>query len=80
MKRFASIVLILLVSACTPYAQRVAKYCTDLGMPPGSPHYIDCLQMAQHEQDRQAAAGAAMLGASTKLLSPAPSYYVVPRY
>lgn len=38
-------ILALVLTACTPYPQRVANTCQRLGYQPGTPLFLSCLQL-----------------------------------
>lgn len=65
---------LLLFSGCSTYAERVARTCTNMGFPPGSEHYFDCVQMreAVNSRDREGWGAMATAGASLMQQSRAP--------
>jgi len=75
----AMLLLAVLLSGCTPYAQRVSSFCRQLGATPGSQHYWDCVhqQMAIDQRDRAMWAGTTAVGA--QLMQGPPNVYVYGR-
>ena len=61
-----AILLLCALSACAPYADRVAATCARLGAPRGSPDYWPCVQqqIATDQADRAMWAGVAQTGLS----------------
>lgn len=70
------------LSACTPYAQRVAQNCERLGAQAGTPEYWNCVQTTEilDEKNREMWSGIAVAG--FRMMQPQPAYnvYVQPGY
>ena len=76
--RFVPLIFLLL-AGCTPYAQRVAAFCSELGMGPGTADYAGCVhqQIEIDQRDRAMWSGTTAVGASM-LYQPSPVLVVAP--
>lgn len=72
--------LLLVMSGCTPYADRVANTCARMGAPMGSQHYWSCvrMQVATDQRDREMWGGIGVAGVA--LARPVPRTVVVGGY
>lgn len=66
-KATTALILLLSVSGCTSYAERVAATCRRMGMGPGTEDYAPCVhqQMEIDQRDRAMWAGVAGMGAAS---------------
>lgn len=81
MKPILAIVAISLLTACTPYAERVARTCERLGTERGTPQFMNCVQFEEANDTamRQAYMGMSAAGfAMTRTQQPV--VVVQPRY
>ena len=70
---------LLLLAGCSSYADRVAAYCTQLGAPPGSAHYWDCVSQTQEIDQRDRAMYGGVAAAGVYSLSPPQPVYLIGR-
>lgn len=68
--------LLLAVSACSSYGDRVAATCQRLGAPQGSAYYWSCVQQQVDVDQRDRAMWGGVTAAGLNTLAPAPAVYV----
>lgn len=77
--RFLLLAGVVALAGCSTYEQRVAGHCARLGAGPGTSQYWPCVERTEllDQRNREMWSTTAVAGAG--MLTPAPSYYVVPR-